>query len=300
MEINENNFRVVMLKGAKGDTYDDTQLRQDIDEKLANAPYVLYSEDDGFQLPIYTLNDDTISAYSTWSSEKIKAEYPEITYRITNDEVICDKTFQEIRDIYRDVKIAKINVIYNLEIIEATFIKTVSPQATTPFIINAKSTNSTILISHTPTDEITYTIKPDSYGFGNVINNWISGHIQRSELEDYSGFNVLLGRVRPDVEPELYNYLSRLDAYLEGHISQYDVPYTMRYDETTLGDETDRHDVEAMEFKFVKLKITKDENNNYLLYLKWYYKRDSLVSGHLLNGVYISVYPFFRPLPNNA
>lgn len=69
-DFNEK-FRVVMLQGAKGDAYDDTQLRQDINEMLANAPYVKYTEDNGFELPIETINDETISPNTVYSSSKV-------------------------------------------------------------------------------------------------------------------------------------------------------------------------------------------------------------------------------------
>lgn len=69
-DFNEK-FRVVMLQGAKGDAYDDTQLRQDIDEMLANTPYIKYTEDMGFELPIETINDEVASSNTTYSSNKV-------------------------------------------------------------------------------------------------------------------------------------------------------------------------------------------------------------------------------------
>lgn len=69
-DFNEK-FRVVMLQGAKGDAYDDTQLRQDINEMLANTPYIKYTEDVGFELPIETINDEVASSNTVYSSNKI-------------------------------------------------------------------------------------------------------------------------------------------------------------------------------------------------------------------------------------
>lgn len=66
--------KVVMVKGEKGDTYDDTELRAELDTILANNAYVVAIEDGAFQLPIHTINDIQISAYSTWSSQKINEE----------------------------------------------------------------------------------------------------------------------------------------------------------------------------------------------------------------------------------
>lgn len=82
-DFNEK-FRVVMLQGAKGDTYDDTQLRQDINEMLANVPYIKYTEDNGLELPIYTINDDNITAYSCWSSQKVNNELTDVKDDILN------------------------------------------------------------------------------------------------------------------------------------------------------------------------------------------------------------------------
>lgn len=69
-DFNEK-FRVVMLQGAKGDAYDDTQLRQDINEMLANTPYIKYTEDMGFELPIETINDEVIATNTVYSSNKV-------------------------------------------------------------------------------------------------------------------------------------------------------------------------------------------------------------------------------------
>lgn len=88
-DFNEK-FRVVMLQGAKGDAYDDTQLRQDINEMLANTPYIKYTEDDGFELPIYTINDNSITAYSCWSSAKTTEEIANIID--DNDDALYSET----------------------------------------------------------------------------------------------------------------------------------------------------------------------------------------------------------------
>lgn len=88
-DFNEK-FRVVMLQGAKGDAYDDTQLRQDINEMLANTPYIKYTEDNGFELPIETINDNSITAYSCWSSQKTAEEIANIID--DNDDALYSET----------------------------------------------------------------------------------------------------------------------------------------------------------------------------------------------------------------
>ena len=44
---------------------------EQINESLANAPYLYYEEDEDFELPVHTINDSEIANTSTWSSAKI-------------------------------------------------------------------------------------------------------------------------------------------------------------------------------------------------------------------------------------
>ncbi len=105
-DFNEK-FRVLMLQGAKGDAYDDTQLRQDINEMLANVPYIKYTEDNGFELPIYTINDNSITAYSCWSSQKVNSEFTDVKDDITtiNDNITSlNSDMGDVKDDIIDLK----------------------------------------------------------------------------------------------------------------------------------------------------------------------------------------------------
>lgn len=108
--------KVVMLKGEKGDTYDDTELRNELNTILANNAYVVAIEDGTFELPIHTINDTTTGTSSTWSSSKItdeisaiiddsqEAETSETTTMSANKlSGIISQLNQNIDGIYNDV-----------------------------------------------------------------------------------------------------------------------------------------------------------------------------------------------------
>lgn len=75
-----DKIKIMMLKGEKGDEYDDTELRAEINAKLANTPYIGYTEDGTFDLPIHTINDNVTGNTSTWSSSKISQKVTKVVY----------------------------------------------------------------------------------------------------------------------------------------------------------------------------------------------------------------------------
>lgn len=77
-----DKIKIMMLKGEKGDEYDDTELRAEINAKLANTPYIGYTEDGTFDLPIHTINDNVTGNTSTWSSSKIAQLVTKVVYDI--------------------------------------------------------------------------------------------------------------------------------------------------------------------------------------------------------------------------
>ena len=77
-----DKIKIMMLKGEKGDEYDDTELRAEINAKLANTPYIGYTEDGTFELPIHTINDSVTGNTSTWSSNKIAQKVTKVVYDI--------------------------------------------------------------------------------------------------------------------------------------------------------------------------------------------------------------------------
>lgn len=296
-----DKFRVVMLQGAKGDAYDDTQLRQDINEMLANAPYILYSEDDEFQLPIYTINDNSISAYSTWSSEKIKAEYPIIEYYLVktagvegftvNTEVTYDELNTMINSgIMPQIKVYRNNTTDHKETYLVTDIIR-DAGVYTEIKLKAISKDGYIEITHKNDDTKTAI---ENYGmtFGTVFKNMLSGTITKEALDDYTAFNVYLGKVKnTDYQ---YGYFKALDEYTGGNLSAINTPYTVHFTGESLTDASARTEIQKLDLTFGKLKVQKNENDEYLLYLDWYVK--SGVTYNLPNGIFINVYPFFRPI----
>lgn len=77
-----DKIKIMMLKGEKGDEYDDTELRAEINAKLANTPYIGYTEDGTFDLPIHTINDNVTANTSSWSSSKIAQKVTKVVYDI--------------------------------------------------------------------------------------------------------------------------------------------------------------------------------------------------------------------------
>lgn len=156
-DFNEK-FRVVMLQGAKGEPYDDTQLRQDINEMLANVPYIKYTEDNGFELPIYTINDNSVTAYSCWSSQKITNEYQQVCYfnpNSLNNTIECDKTFNELISLEKSF----INIQYFNEIITAKYhhlVRDLSNNIISVIIEGELINNGKLRITHNSNNTITY------------------------------------------------------------------------------------------------------------------------------------------------
>jgi hypothetical protein len=139
---------------------------------LANAPYILYSEDNEFQLPIYTINDNSISAYTTWSSEKIKEEYPIIKYYIvrtldaTTYTGTCSVTYAELNALLESDKIPYIEVFKNADInykerYIVSNISRVAGNSYTELKLHAISNDGHIEITHTNEDVITATDNKD-------------------------------------------------------------------------------------------------------------------------------------------
>lgn len=80
--MDKPTIKILMIKGEKGDAYDDSELRAEIEATLANNAYIKHTGDGDFELPIHTINDSVTSNASTWSSEKITEEIA----NIINDE----------------------------------------------------------------------------------------------------------------------------------------------------------------------------------------------------------------------
>lgn len=95
----DNRIKIMMLKGEKGDTYDDTELRAEINAKLANTPYIGYTEDGTFELPLHTIDDTVTDSGSTWSSEKIDDITTNTMYTVADTSATtatCNLTYSEV------------------------------------------------------------------------------------------------------------------------------------------------------------------------------------------------------------
>jgi len=157
-DFNEK-FRVVMLQGAKGEPYDDTQLRQDINEMLANVPYIEYTEDNGFELPIYTINDNSVTAYSCWSSQKTQEELNGIIYTISGQDNSCNKTYSEIMAIL-DEKIPKITIKHGASI---NFVDYAIKVSNMGLIISARTNEGKVTIEHSNNNNISVTFTVENF-----------------------------------------------------------------------------------------------------------------------------------------
>ena len=157
--MDKPTIKILMIKGEKGDAYDDSELRAEIEATLANNAYVQFVGDGELELPVHTINDSVTSSNSTWSSEKIVEEYPEVTYTISNNTITCDKTFSELSEIATQTP--KINVIYNLEFCIASSIRALNEQLTNGFFISVETHNAHININHLPSDVINYNVVSD-------------------------------------------------------------------------------------------------------------------------------------------
>ena len=146
--------KILMLKGEKGDAYDDTELRAELEAILANNAYVKYTGDGAFELPIHTINDSDKSNTSTWSSNKIVDEYPVVTYTISDNTITCDKTFAEVTALS---KIPIIRILHGTERIIAD--NTLLNQTLGGLIIEGKTFEGKVIITHHPNDTITVVYK---------------------------------------------------------------------------------------------------------------------------------------------
>lgn len=153
-----DKFRVVMLQGAKGEPYDDTQLRQDINEMLANVPYIKYTEDDGLELPIYTINDNSVTAYSCWSSQKTQEELNGIVYTI-DVKTTCNKTYSEIIAILNE-KIPKITIKHGASI---NFVDYAIKVSNMGLVISARTNEGKVTIEHSNNDNISVTFTVENF-----------------------------------------------------------------------------------------------------------------------------------------
>lgn len=289
-------------RGATADIYVQMlQLAQEIVNHLNNTPYTTVEEDGEFELPIHTIKDSVISAESTWSSEKIKAEYPIIEYYLVKTMGVAGFS------VNTDVKYAELDAMINSGVMpqikvyrnnttdhKETYLVTDvirSAGTYTEIKLKAISKNGYIEITH-KNDDTKTAIENFGMMFGTVFKNMLSGHIEKETLDDYTAFNVYLGKCRyTDYQ---YGYFKALDEYLDGHLNAIDVPYTVEFTGDSLTDATSRTEIKKLDLTFGKFKVQKNENNEYLLYLDWYVK--SGVTYNLPNGIYINVYPFFRPI----
>ena len=92
----DNRIKIMMLKGEKGDTYDDTELRAELEARLANTPYTGYTEDGTFQLPIHTIDDSATGTGTTWSSEKINDNITSAIYTYDGTNVTCNLEYSDV------------------------------------------------------------------------------------------------------------------------------------------------------------------------------------------------------------
>lgn len=157
MSKNDEKIKILMLKGEKGDTYDDTELRTEIDTKLANTPYIKYQEDDDYELPIHSINDNEVNNVKTWSSEKITNEYQQVCYfnpNSLNNTIECDKTFEELIALEKAI----INIQYFNEIITAKYHHLVRDLSMNiiSVIIEGELINGRVRITHNSNNTITY------------------------------------------------------------------------------------------------------------------------------------------------
>lgn len=67
---------------------EQTNFKKVINDRIDNTPYLEAVEDEGFELPIHTINDNKIGNDSTWSSAKIDNEFDGVKGRLNNVGVI--------------------------------------------------------------------------------------------------------------------------------------------------------------------------------------------------------------------
>lgn len=88
--MDKPTIKILMIKGEKGDAYDDSELRAEIEATLANSAYVQFIGDGELELPVHSINDSVTSNTSTWSSTKITSE---ISAFIDDSETSNDSTW---------------------------------------------------------------------------------------------------------------------------------------------------------------------------------------------------------------
>lgn len=151
--------KVVMVKGEKGDPYDDTELRAELETILANNAYVVAIEDGAFELPIHTINDNSITAYSCWSSQKTKEELNGIIYTISGQDNTCNKTYSEIMAIL-DEKIPKITIKHGASI---NFVDYAIKVSNMGLIISARTNEGKVTIEHSNNNNISVTFTVENF-----------------------------------------------------------------------------------------------------------------------------------------
>lgn len=63
---------------------EQTDFENDVNDLIDNTPYLTAVEDEEFELPIHTINDEDNSENSTWSSAKIKENFDGINEKLNN------------------------------------------------------------------------------------------------------------------------------------------------------------------------------------------------------------------------
>lgn len=168
--MDKPTIKILMLKGEKGDAYDDSELRAEIEATLANNAYVQFIGDGELELPVHSINDSVTSNTSTWSSSKIIAEYPVVTYTINNDTITCDKTYNELLEV--STKTPKIIIKNSVENCVAYSLRIENSQMVNGFFISAKNNNGRIVINHKPNDTITFSAISENFQSEiNTLNN---------------------------------------------------------------------------------------------------------------------------------
>lgn len=174
----DNRIKIMMLKGEKGDEYDDTELRAEINAKLANTPYIGYTEDGTFDLPIHTINDNVTGNTSTWSSSKIAQKVKKVVYDMDienfDGEVSTYYTTATANATYTEVLEMINNNVFKPEVYEhyetsseyghllpTSYIFVDMSGTSSPSFIRIVTTwnNYKVTISHDANDNITVTLK---------------------------------------------------------------------------------------------------------------------------------------------
>ena len=154
-EYNEK-IKILMLKGEKGDAYDDTELRAEIEAELANNAYVKVISDGAVELPIHTINDNVTGSDSTWSSSKISAMIDDEhagAHKTFSSNYITDKFTQHVEFILYSNNTALCTK--TLDDLKAV-IKTTRDRALISAKYNEAPNNRGLLISHKEDNDAFY------------------------------------------------------------------------------------------------------------------------------------------------